>query len=203
MVKLFSGTVYNCDCGYETLSVTGASTHSRTKKCKDNIMNKKEMRFVSKGDYDRIEVEPQLVHLEQIETLSALVSTKDGEIDKLNKIIREQRETIMKISEKMPLDEDEDDEIGSGIIYYITDKDMPSRGKIGRTKNTDIKKLKCRYSTFSKPCVFCFYSTDIKKDENDLKMVLKENGCMDATIGKETVHNSPDTMRIFHEFANR
>jgi hypothetical protein len=118
-------------------------------------------------------------------------------------IIKRQKKAICVLSEKMPLDEDEDDEIGSGIIYYVTDKDMPSRGKVGRTKNTDIKKLKCRYSTFSKPCVFCFYSTDIKKDENDLKMVLKENGCMDATIGKETVHNSPDTMRIFHEFANR
>lgn len=31
MVKIFSGTVYTCDCGYETLSVTGASTHSRPK----------------------------------------------------------------------------------------------------------------------------------------------------------------------------
>ena len=56
-------------------------------------------------------------------------------------IIKRQKKAICVLSEKMPLDEDEDDEIGSGIIYYITDKDMPSRGKIGRTKNTDIKKL--------------------------------------------------------------
>ncbi|AGE49693.1 protein of unknown function (DUF1390) [Paramecium bursaria Chlorella virus Can18-4] len=160
--------------------------------------------FVLKEDYERQEITTHTVSSEQFKKMSALVSTKDGEIDKLNKIIQQQRKTILKISETYePEIDDEDNEDGVGIIYYITDKDLSSRGKIGRTKNTDLKKLKSRYSTFSKPGIMCFYSTDIKKDENDLKTILKEKGCMDTSIGKETVVNCAETRAVFHDFASR
>ncbi|AGE53363.1 protein of unknown function (DUF1390) [Paramecium bursaria Chlorella virus Fr5L] len=49
----------------------------------------------------------------------------------------------------------------------------------------------------------CFYSTNIKKDENDLKTMLREHGCMDASIGKETVINCAETRALFHDFASR
>ena len=51
MVKIVSGTLYSCECGYETLSSDRASKHSKTKKCIGKITNKKEMRFVSEEDY--------------------------------------------------------------------------------------------------------------------------------------------------------
>ncbi|AGE53062.1 protein of unknown function (DUF1390) [Paramecium bursaria Chlorella virus Fr5L] len=62
MVKFINGILYSCSCGYETLSSTNSVAHSRTKKCKDSVMNKKEMRFVSEEDYDRKEVVPQTVY---------------------------------------------------------------------------------------------------------------------------------------------
>jgi len=51
MVKFISGILYSCDCGYETLSSHGACKHSKTKKCMHNVMNKKEMRFVSEEEH--------------------------------------------------------------------------------------------------------------------------------------------------------
>ena len=202
MVEIHSIPYHICGCGYKTSAHGNASRHKKTK-CGHEIVVKK-LEFVLKEDYERQEITTHTVSSEQFEKMSALVSTKDGEIDKLNKIIQQQRKTILKISETYePEIDDEDNEVGIGIIYYITDKDLSSRGKIGRTKNTDLKKLKSRYSTFSKPGIMCFYSTDIKKDENDLKTILKEKGCMDTSIGKETVVNCAETRAVFHDFASR
>ena len=195
-MKTYELSLFECECGYYTTIKSNALRHAKSVACRDRTMTNETKKLVDEEFASCDDISHKLKIETELKEKELLLVEKDN-------IIKRQKKAICVLSEKMPLDEDEDDEIGSGIIYYVTDKDMPSRGKVGRTKNTDIKKLKCRYSTFSKPCVFCFYSTDIKKDENDLKMVLKENGCMDATIGKETVHNSPDTMRIFHEFANR
>ena len=51
MVRFISGILYTCQCGYETLSSTRASSHSKTKKCIHNVMTKKETEFVLKEDY--------------------------------------------------------------------------------------------------------------------------------------------------------
>ena len=51
MVKIFTGTLYSCPCGYETLSAAGSLAHSKTKKCFHHTMIKKEMRFVSEEDH--------------------------------------------------------------------------------------------------------------------------------------------------------
>ena len=51
MVKIFTGSVYSCPCGYETLSLDYSSKHSKTKKCINHTMTKKEMRFVSEVDH--------------------------------------------------------------------------------------------------------------------------------------------------------
>jgi hypothetical protein len=202
-----------CGCGYKTSVHGNASKHKKTK-CGHEISVRKND-FVLKEDCENYLVEFMKslqdnkdvytsVKDDEIEKLTKLIASKTDENDKLNKIIQQQRKTLLKISETYKLDsDDEDDEDGIGIIYYITDKDLPSRGKIGRTKNTDLKKLKSRYSTFSKPGIMCFYSTNIKKDENDLKTMLKEHGCMDASIGKETVVNCTETRALFHDFASR
>ena len=52
MVKTFTGTLYFCPCGYETLSSTNSMAHSKTKKCLQHTMVKTTMEFVMKSDYD-------------------------------------------------------------------------------------------------------------------------------------------------------
>jgi hypothetical protein len=199
-MEFFKSTLYTCDCGYKTTSPNQACKHSKTIKCKERTMGKRDVEFVLKEDHDNKDHDNK----ETVFTISndkELLEAKDNDIKKLEDIIKRQRKSIMMLTEtEVECDDEDDEDIGSGLIYYVVDEDVPTRGKIGRTKNTDVKKLNSRYSTFSKPLLFCFFSRNIKKDENDLKAHMKEHGCMDASIGKETVHNCPDTLRIFHEF---
>jgi len=51
MVEYITGTLYSCECGYKTLSAAGSQAHSKTKKCSNYTMVKKEMRFVSEEDH--------------------------------------------------------------------------------------------------------------------------------------------------------
>ncbi len=52
MVKIFTGTLYSCPCGYETLSAAGSLAHSKTKKCIQHTMVKIMTEFVTKSEYD-------------------------------------------------------------------------------------------------------------------------------------------------------
>lgn len=52
MVKILSGTLYSCPCGYETLSPSNSMAHSKTKKCLHHTMVKTTTEFVMKSDYD-------------------------------------------------------------------------------------------------------------------------------------------------------
>ena len=52
MVKIFTGTLYSCECGYETLSAAGSLKHSKTKKCTHHTTSKTIMEFVMKSEYD-------------------------------------------------------------------------------------------------------------------------------------------------------
>ena len=90
------------------------------------------------------------------------------------------------------------DMVKDGIIYFITDKDVPDRGKIGRTVNTDIRKLKSRYSIFGNPEVLCYFSNDINADENTLKKMLREAGCMKSNT--EMIYNVSLAREVFYEF---
>ena len=82
------------------------------------------------------------------------------------------------------------------------DKDIQTRGKIGRTGNTDVKKLKSRYSIFANPMVFTWYSKDIVGDEKKLKDALKEAGCINRELGLEAIHHSEKSLKIFHDMCN-
>jgi hypothetical protein len=193
--------VYRCQCGYETSDSGNASRHK--KKTGEHNVSTETKEFVLKTDYDIAKTstmtpEETIIYKEKIDKY-------EQQLQDQGVLIKRLRKSIEKLTDTMPLTDDEDDNediSGDGIIYYITDKDVPTRGKIGRTKNTDVKKLKTRYSTFGKPTILCFYAEDIKKAENDLKKVLKEQGCMDVSMGKETIFHNDDTMRIFNTFVN-
>jgi hypothetical protein len=95
--------------------------------------------------------------------------------------------------------EDEfDDTQHTGLIYFITDKDVQDRGKVGRTKNTNVNKLKTRYSTFGNPSILCFLSTNIKNDENALKKLMRDAGCMKSNT--EMISNCVVAREVFYEF---
>jgi hypothetical protein len=130
-----------------------------------------------------------------------IIDEKNDSIQTLKKTINNLRKTIMKISETDGTESDEEDEIGSGIIYFVEDKDVTDRGKIGRTKNTDIKKLKARYTTFASPNILCYYSADIKTDENALKKLMRAAGCMRSNT--EKLSNCTVASQIFYDFARR
>jgi len=173
--------------------------------CKDKAMTSMTTRFTdifksTTTDNTIIKNSKEIINNQEKTIRSQQISIREKDA-----IIERLQHSIARLSNKTSshIVNDDDVNVGSGIIYYIVDEDVPSRGKIGRTKNTDVKRLKGRYSTFSKPLVFCFHSDDIKTDENELKTILKANECMDPDIGKETVKHNPNTMRLFHEFANR
>lgn len=84
------------------------------------------------------------------------------------------------------------------VLETEVDKDVQDRGKIGRTKNTDIKRLKTRYSIFGNPDILCHWSTDIQKDENTLKKLMRDAGCMESH--KEMIFNIKIARRVFYEF---
>ena len=71
MVKIFTGTLYSCPCGYETLSAAGSLKHSKTKKCIQHTMIKKEMRFVSEDEH--------LAAMSTRSTTPGIVQTIDGD----------------------------------------------------------------------------------------------------------------------------
>ena len=205
MSKIYDIKIFECLCGYHTFDPANAQKHSKTAKCKDKIMSSSIKHFTDIS-------EPAIIENTTIKKFEEIINNKEKIIRSQQISMREKDAIIERLQHSIArlanqtsshIVDDDDVNIGSGIIYYIVDEDVPSRGKIGRTKNTDIKRLKCRYSTFSKPLVFCFHSNDIKTDENELKTVLKANECMDPDIGKETVKHNSTTMRLFHEFAIR
>jgi hypothetical protein len=52
MVEFINGTLYSCDCGYNTLYSKHACQHTKTKKCSGKVMKKEDLRFVKEEDYD-------------------------------------------------------------------------------------------------------------------------------------------------------
>jgi hypothetical protein len=64
MVKIFTGILYSCECGYETLSAAGSLKHSKTKKCIHHTTNKTTMEFVMRSEYDNKEKSGSVVSIE-------------------------------------------------------------------------------------------------------------------------------------------
>jgi hypothetical protein len=141
--------------------------------------------------------EPTILHGNELAKINedheSIVREKDA-------VIKRQRKAIALLTETVVSD-DESEEIGSGIIYFVEDRDVTDRGKVGRTKNTDIKKLKARYTTFASPNILCYYSADIKTDENALKKLMREAGVMNSNT--EKISNCAIASQIFYDFARR
>ena len=196
-MKHFNGTLYTCECGYRTLSKDCASKHSKTKKCIHNVMTKKETEFVLEEDIAKlsttVQESQQQTPIENKE-LAQLQLT----ISRLQTLLTKLASTTIDIDDS---DDDDSDCESCGLIYFVEDVDIPDRGKVGRTKNTDVKKLKTRYATFASPKITCFYSTDIKKDENDLKKLLRDAECMASN--NEKISNCDMAASIFLEFSRR
>ena len=218
-MEYVTGTLYSCECGYKSLSAAGSLKHSKTKKCVNNATVKTEMRFALTEsrdiDCDIIDTEQDdiaekqddinnknndivLVQQEIISKKSDIIKKKDDVILLQHAKIRRLRASLSNLSNTTSDAEDEDSQEGTGIIYFIVDKDVQDRGKIGRTKNTDIKRLKTRYSIFGNPDILCHWSTDIQKDENTLKKLLRDAGCMESH--KEMIFNIKIARRVFYEF---
>lgn len=210
MIEYITGTLYSCSCGYKSLSAAGSLKHSKTKKCLDHTTIKKEVRFASEEDihstsqeitetdYKIKEIKEQNEYKirdikEQLEYKIKKQNAKIKELENANKRLQASLTKITTIP-----DEDDAQDEGTGIIYFIVDKDLPDRGKIGRTKNTDIKRLKARYSSFGNPDILCHWSADIKEDENTLKILLRDAGCMKSNT--EMISNIPLAREVFYEF---
>lgn len=199
MIKFIKGMLYTCECGYETTIYNLAHSHSKTKKCKSKIMEKKDVEFVLKEDHISLEQkctsrEISVLDEERKNTIEKL----RAENDELSATVKRQRNAMIKLANDKQFDDDDCE--GSGIIYFVRDTVVTDRGKIGRTKNTDVKKLKSRYSTFGSPRIQCYFSMDIKTDEAKLKARLREVGCMQSNT--EMVTNCDMAISVFCEFAS-
>lgn len=51
MAEFIKGTLYICECGYKTTSPNQACKHTKTIKCKERKMEKRDVEFVLKEDY--------------------------------------------------------------------------------------------------------------------------------------------------------
>ena len=169
--------------GYEMSSY---ETYKNT----EHTLTSQSKEFVVKEDVDKM-----------TQTYQKPSSSTQEELEQLQLTNTRLQSSLIKLASTI---DDSDDELncnGCGLIYFVEDVDIPDRGKVGRTKNTDIKKLKTRYATFASPKITCFYSTDIKKDENELKKLLRNAGCMASN--NEKISNCDMAASIFLEFSRR
>ena len=188
----YKSTFFECGCGFKCIQSGNASWHK--KKC-DQEMKSSSKTFVLERDIIA-PVDNPAIDDERNNTIAKL----RAENEDLSVIVKRQKSAMIKLINDKQFDDDDDECEGSGLIYFVRDTVVTARGKIGRTKNTDIKKLKSRYSTFGSPRIQCYFSMDIKIDEAKLKARLREAGCMQSNT--EMVTNCDLAIRIFCEFAS-
>jgi hypothetical protein len=197
-MKTYDFSMYVCGCGYETTHAGNSKRHKKGK-C-GHIVSIEHREYVLKKD--TIITEDTVLETER---LNKDIKCLNKEINRLNKECEVKDAKISRISRKLAEEDiaevidDADKKTKEGLVYYIIDRDIQTRGKIGRTGNTDVKKLRSRYSTFANPMIFTWYSKDIVGDEKRLKDALKEAGCINRDLGLEAIHHSEKSLRIFHE----
>ena len=200
-IETFKLTLYVCGCGYKATNTGNVSKHRKVS-C-GHEMTGDMTEFVKKSCFNRerpsdfmlkecLQREQMLIG--EREHLNNAVTQLQIENERLKSYLAKMAASVDNVNVEIELD----DTPHTGIIYFITDKDVPDRGKIGRTKNTNIKKLKSRYSTFGCPSILCYLSTDIKTDEADLKKLMRDAGCMKSNT--EMISNCDVARQIFYEF---
>lgn len=191
-MKTYDFSMYVCGCGYETTSSGNSNKHKKTS-CEHNV-SIEHREYVLKTDMKitgDVVLENKRLSKE-IKRLNKECEAKDAKISRISrKLVEEDIDEFV--------DDDVDKKTKDGLVYYIVDRDIQTRGKIGRTGNTDVKKLRSRYSTFANPMIFTWYSRDIVGDEKRLKNALKEAGCINRELGLEAIHHSEQTLKIFHD----
>ena len=211
-VETYNFPVYICGCGYRTGHSSNAARHKKVM-CGCEMRTEK-MEFVLKHEYtpyceeiaesDYTTIETSVLNEEREQnkqTISQLTNTIQNHrnsLESMNGKVRRAFANMTKTAYNYEIVDDLTDMITDGIIYFITDKDVPDRGKIGRTMNTDVRKLKTRYSTFGKPEIMCYFSNDIIADENAIKKLMRAAGCMESN--KEMISNVSMAREIFYEF---
>ena len=199
-MNTFSVSLYVCGCGYKTTSPGNATKHRKVS-C-GNIISVSSVSMVLKEscdiscDIEEIKEQNEYKIKEIKEQFEYKIKKQTIKIKELESANKRLQASLTKLTTMT--DDDETQDEGTGIIYFIVDKDLPDRGKIGRTKNTDIKRLKARYSSFGNPDILCHWSTDIKEDENILKILLRDAGCMKSNT--EMISNVSLAREVFYEF---
>ncbi|AGE57379.1 protein of unknown function (DUF1390) [Paramecium bursaria Chlorella virus NE-JV-4] len=184
-METFKIKLYTCGCGYKTTDSGSASKHKKT----------------SCGQWMTSESKVFLLE-EEVSKCNKNTHQHVEEKKRVEELIKENNTLRRILIDREICDySDSDKETSTGIIYYIVDKELPTRAKIGRTADMNIKKLKTRYSTFGDPLIVCFISTDIKTDEKKLKEAMKAAKCINTERGKESIHHSEFSLAVFHKFA--
>ena len=129
MTKVYEFLVFECQCGYYTHIKTNAQKHSKTVGCKDKIMTSSIKHFTDIS-------EPAIIENTTIKKFEEIINNKEKTIRSQQISMREKdaiierlQQSIARLSNKNSHIVDDDDvNVGSGIIYYIVDEDVPSRG---------------------------------------------------------------------------
>ena len=200
-METFKFSVYSCGCGYRT-GDSGNATRHRKGPCGHEMKTEK-VEFVSKEYFQR-EKPSEMMLQEYLQREKVLLDEREDNLRSIsqlsNKIdrLKNSLEKMVKSVDIIDTEDDFYDTQHNGLIYFIIDKDVQDRGKVGRTKNTDVKKLRGRYATFGNPSILCFLSADIKSDENALKKLMRDAGCMETN--KEMISNCEVARGVFYEF---
>ena len=200
-IETFKLALYVCGCGYKATNTGNVSKHRKVS-C-GHEMTGKMTEFVKKDCLQR-ERPDDIMLKECLKREKMLIEEiernnhKMTQVQTANERLKSSLAKMASSVDNVDIEDELDDTTHTGIIYFITDKDVPDRGKVGRTKNTNVKKLKTRYSTFGNPSILCYLSTDIKTDEADLKKLMRDAGCMKSNT--EMISNCDVARQIFYEF---
>jgi hypothetical protein len=211
-IETFNIPVYVCGCGYKTIDKGNSAKHKKVTcghdmmSVRTEVFSKKEyMASREKREETKYTTIETSVLNEERERNKQTISQLNNTIQNLRNSLESMNGKVRRAVAKMPksaytddIDDELCDMVKDGIIYFITDKDVPDRGKIGRTVNTDIRRLKSRYSIFGNPDVLCYFSNDINTDENVLKKMMRDAGCMESN--KEMISNVSLAREVFYEF---
>lgn len=200
-IPTYKFQVYSCGCGYVSTHAGNANRHKKA--ICGHIVTNEVKEFVNK-DFLKLERPSDFILKECLQREKILTDEIEknnhriAQLQNANERLKISLTRMASVVDNVDIEDELDGTPHVGIIYFITEKDVEDRGKIGRTKNTNIKKLKSRYSTFGNPNILCYLSTDIIEDENALKKLMRDAGCMESN--KEMISNCDVAMRVFYEF---
>ena len=131
-MNTYKFSVFSCGCGYTTGDNSNARKHKKVSCGHDMTHELKE--FVLKKDIDSVKVDVLAEKNRILEQNTHTISQLHNTITRLQNSLAKMSKTVDIVNAEDCFDDTQQ----PGIIYFITDKDVPDRGKIGRTKNTNV-----------------------------------------------------------------